>query len=92
MGRRTPRLAMRFPPHNHPVDEVVTVISGTFKLGMGGLPIRARQPRCLPAASLWCRPKMAHFAYVDEETVVRITTIEPWDLTYVNPEDNPRNT
>src|SRR5262249_58503105 len=23
------------PPHHHPVDENVTVISGTFKLGMG---------------------------------------------------------
>src|SRR4051794_36025220 len=25
----------RLPPHTHPVDEIVTVISGTSRLGMG---------------------------------------------------------
>jgi hypothetical protein len=27
---------------------------------------------------------------MDEETVVQISTIGPWGLTYVNPEDDPR--
>ena len=80
------------PPHTHPVDEVVTVVSGTFKLGMGETADQSAATP-LPAGSFFALPpKMAHFAYVEEETVVQITTIGPWGLTYVNPEDDPRKT
>lgn len=80
------------PPHTHPVDEVVTVVSGTFKLGMG----ETADPgaaTAFPAGSFFALPPgTAHFAYADEETVVQITTNGPWGLTYVNPEDDPRKT
>jgi hypothetical protein len=46
----------RVPPHTHPVDEVLTVISGTFSIGMGksadqrrGLSPRAVSTPFLPA-------------------------------------------
>jgi quercetin dioxygenase-like cupin family protein len=80
------------PPHTHPVDEVVTIISGTFNLGMGETADKnAATP--MPAGSFFALPPdMAHFAYVNEETVVQITTNGPWGLTYVNPEDDPRKT
>ena len=80
------------PPHTHPVDEVVTVVSGTFKLGMGETADKgAANP--LPAGSFFALPpNTAHFAYADEETVVQITTIGPWGLTYINPADDPRKT
>jgi quercetin dioxygenase-like cupin family protein len=80
------------PPHTHPVDEVVTVISGTFKLGMGET-ADASAATPLPAGSFFALPpETAHFASVDEETVVQITTTGPWALTYVNPADDPRKT
>ena len=80
------------PPHTHPVDEVVTIVSGTFNLGMGETADQSATTP-LPAGSFFALPpEMAHFAYVDEETVVQITTIGPWGLTYVNPEDDPRKT
>jgi quercetin dioxygenase-like cupin family protein len=80
------------PPHTHPVDEVVTVVSGTFKLGMGETADQSATTE-LPAGSFFALPpKMAHFAFTDEETVVQITTNGPWGLTYVNPEDDPRKT
>lgn len=77
-------------PHTHPVAEVVTVISGTFKLGSGETAEKDKaQP--LPAGSFFAfSPGMAHFAYTDEETVVQISSIGPWGLNYVNPEDDPR--
>ncbi len=43
------------PPHTHPVDEVVTVISGTFHLGMGETADQSKaQP--LPAGSFFALP------------------------------------
>ena len=80
-------LRLKFPagyrvaPHTHPVDEVVTVISGTFYKGMGETadPSKA-QP--LPAGSFFALPPgTAHYVFIDEETVVQISTIGPWGLT-----------
>jgi quercetin dioxygenase-like cupin family protein len=78
------------PPHTHPADEVVTVLSGTFQLGMGETADRDKaQP--LPAGSFFALPPgTAHYAFIDEDTVVQITTVGPWGLTYVNPADDPR--
>src|SRR5262245_10388443 len=80
------------PPHTHPVDEVVTVISGTGNLGMGEKADRSAT-MALPAGSFFALPpNSAHFAYFDEETVVQINTIGPWSLKYVNPADDPSKT
>ena len=78
------------PPHMHPVDEVVTVISGTFGLGMGETADQG-EARPLPAGSFFAlAPGTAHYVFIDEETVIQINTVGPWGLTYVNPEDDPR--
>jgi quercetin dioxygenase-like cupin family protein len=77
-------------PHTHPVDEVITVISGTFRMGMGETADQSKvQP--LPAGSFFALPPgTAHYVFADEETVVQISTIGPWGLTYINPKDNPQ--
>ncbi|MBD9373607.1 cupin domain-containing protein [Rhizobium sp. ARZ01] len=78
------------PPHTHPVDEVVTVISGTTNLGMGETADRSAT-MALPAGSFFAlSPETAHFAYFDEETVIQITTNGPWGIKYVNPADDPQ--
>ena len=80
------------PPHMHPVDEVVTIVSGSFKLGMGET-ADPNAANLLPAGSFFVlAPGTPHFAYADDETVVQITTNGPWGLTYVNPDDDPRKT
>jgi quercetin dioxygenase-like cupin family protein len=80
----------RVPPHTHPVDEVVTVISGTFSSGMGETADQSSaQP--LPAGSFFALPPgMAHYVFIDEGAIIQINTIGPWGLTYVNPADDPR--
>ncbi|MEX0591588.1 MAG: cupin domain-containing protein [Xanthobacteraceae bacterium] len=80
----------RIAPHSHPKPEVVTVISGTFRLGTGenADPSKA-QP--LPAGSFFAMsPGMVHYAIADEETVIQLNSTGPWSLTYVNPKDDPR--
>ena len=57
------------------------MISGTFRLGSGEAADK-NKTQALPAGSF--------FAFVDEETVVRITTTGPWGISYVNPADDPR--
>ena len=80
------------PPHTHPVDEVVTVISGTGNLGMGEKADKSAT-MALPAGSFFALPPgTAHFVFVDDETVVQITTNGPWGLKYINPADDPRKT
>jgi quercetin dioxygenase-like cupin family protein len=80
----------RVPPHTHPVDEVVTVVSGTLALGMGESADKGKA-RPLPAGSFFALPPgMAHYVFIDEETVIQISTVGPWGLTYVNPKDDPR--
>jgi quercetin dioxygenase-like cupin family protein len=77
------------PPHTHPVDENVTVISGSFQLGMGKTADQSKA-KALPAGSFFSLPPgMAHYAYIDEETVIQINTVGPWSLKYVNPDDDP---
>ncbi len=80
----------RLPPHTHPAPEIVTVISGTFRLGHGPTADRERtQP--LPAGSFFAFPPgSVHYAFIDEPTVVQINTNGPWGITYVNPADDPR--
>jgi quercetin dioxygenase-like cupin family protein len=78
------------PPHTHPKPEVVTVITGTFRLGMGDKPDKDKA-QALPAGSFFAlSPGMAHFAFADEDTVIQLNSMGPWGLTYVNAADDPR--
>jgi quercetin dioxygenase-like cupin family protein len=77
-------------PHTHPKPEIVTVISGTFRLGMGEK-AEPSKGRPLAAGSFFAlHPGMTHFAFADEDTVIQLNSAGPWTLTYVNPNDDPR--
>jgi quercetin dioxygenase-like cupin family protein len=81
----------RIPPHTHPRPERVTVISGTFNLGMGDT-FDAGKGQELPAGTYgtW-PPGMKHYVWVKGETVVQFHGEGPWTINYVNPADDPRN-
>jgi quercetin dioxygenase-like cupin family protein len=80
----------RIPPHTHPKPEIVTVISGTFRLGMGEN-ADVSKALALPAGSFFVMaPGMVHAAFADEDTVIQLNSTGPWGITYVNPKDDPR--
>ncbi|HYY96142.1 MAG TPA: cupin domain-containing protein [Pyrinomonadaceae bacterium] len=79
------------PPHWHPAVEHVTVISGTFNLGMGEK-LDKSAGRALPAGSFaFMLPGMRHFAWATGETVIQLHGQGPWKINYVNSADDPRN-
>jgi quercetin dioxygenase-like cupin family protein len=80
----------RIPAHSHPAVERVTVIKGTFRVGMGDK-FEGSALTALPAGSfLAMEPGTNHFAQAKGNTVVQVNAIGPWKLTYVNPADDPR--
>jgi len=81
----------KIPAHWHPGVERVTVLSGTFHYGMGDK-LDAQKTKGFGAGSVIVMPpKMSHFAWTTDETVVQLNTMGPWGITYVNPKDDPRN-
>jgi quercetin dioxygenase-like cupin family protein len=78
-------------PHWHPAVEHVTVISGTFNLGMGEK-FDKSAGRALAAGSFaFMPPGMRHYAWATGETVLQVHGMGPWKINYVNPADDPRN-
>ena len=92
-GDYTVRLKMpdgyRIAPHWHPKRENVTVISGTFKVGMGDQ-FREGSMASFPAGSFaYLDPDMHHYAEASGEVVVQIHGMAPVQFNYVNPKDDP---
>lgn len=81
----------RIPPHTHPKTERVTVISGTFNIGMGTT-FDQSTTQAMPAGTygFW-EADMKHFVWVKGETIVQFHGMGPWSIQYVNPADDPRN-
>jgi hypothetical protein len=80
----------RIPAHSHPVPEIVTILSGTFRLGAGSEADKEKT-QALPAGSFFAvQPGSPHFVYIDEVTVVQINSNGPWGINYVNPSEDPR--
>ena len=79
----------RINPHWHPTDEHVTVVSGTFALGMGEKFDKSKMTE-LPAGGYALLPaKMPHYAMAKTAAVVQVHGTGPFALTYVNAADDP---
>ena len=82
----------RIAPHFHPTDESVTVISGTFLVGMGDS-IDVAKALVLPTGG-FVTPgaNMHHWAVARGRTIVQVHAMGPFVLTYVNAKDDPSRT
>lgn len=92
-GDYTLRLKMpdgyRVAPHWHPQRENVTVISGTFKVGMGDTFDQGKMT-AFPAGSFaFLDPQMHHYAMASGEVIVQVHGMAPMQFNYVNPADDP---
>jgi hypothetical protein len=80
----------RIPPHFHGGVEHVTVISGTFNLGMGETFSEAGAKAMTAGAFGYWPAGMRHFAWTKGETTLQLHGMGPWTITYVNASDDPR--
>jgi quercetin dioxygenase-like cupin family protein len=92
-GDFTIRLKMpdgfRIAPHFHPERENVTVISGTFKVGMGD-DFEVNRMKAFTAGSFaFLDPDMHHYAMACGETIVQVHGRSPLQFNYINPDDDP---
>jgi quercetin dioxygenase-like cupin family protein len=77
------------PPHWHPTDEHVTVISGSLALGMGDK-VDRKASKTLTAGGYGVAPaNMHHFAWTKAGAIVQVNLMGPFAITYVNPADDP---
>src|SRR5215467_14937132 len=81
------------PPHWHPTDENVVVVSGAVTFGMGDKLMKdAATNKTLPVGGYALMPaNMNHFAYTTSESTIVLYGQGPVEFKYVNPADDPRN-
>ena len=78
-------------PHWHPTDENVTVISGTLGAGMGDKFDPAKGQLIKAGGFVRMPTGMHHFAWAKGPTIVQVHGVGPFEFSYVNPADDPRN-
>lgn len=80
----------KIAPHTHPTDEHVTVISGTFAVGMGDTFKESEMASLPPGAFVTAPAQHSHYAQAKGATVVQVNAIGPFAITYINPNDLPK--
>lgn len=78
------------PAHTHPFAEVVTVLKGAVWNGMGEKLDRQKGDKLAAGSSFTLPAGHAHYLWNEEETVVLLTATGPWNIKYINPDDDPR--
>ncbi|HEY0896727.1 MAG TPA: cupin domain-containing protein [Sphingobacteriaceae bacterium] len=88
---------LRFPanydikPHRHPGIEHVTVIEGELYAGTGSQFSRDKATLVLkPGGFVAIPPETPHFGYTRGVLILQINGTGPFDIIYVNKEDDPR--
>ena len=77
-------------PHWHPKTERLTILQGVVHLGTGAR-FDAKATKALPAGTYSSMPpKMVHFAWMEGETILQLSSMGPWQVVYANPSDDPR--
>lgn len=73
----------KIQPHTHPADEHVTVLQGTWGLGLGES-FDASRVEAIPAGSFVVIPAgTPHFLSIESETIVQVQGIGRIGMTYV---------
>jgi quercetin dioxygenase-like cupin family protein len=77
----------RIPAHWHPTDENVTVLKGTFLVGMGETFDEAKM-QTMNVGNFISMPKeMRHYALSKGESIVQVHGAGPFKVNWVNPSE-----
>lgn len=77
----------KVPAHWHPTDENVTVLKGTFLVGMGEA-FDESKLQTMNVGNFVTMPKeMRHFGLCKGETIVQVHGVGPFKVNWVNPSE-----
>ena len=77
----------KVPAHWHPTDEYVTVLKGTFRVGMGEAFDEKKLGTMNPGNFTLVPKEMRHFADCPNECIVQVHGMGPFKVNWVNPAD-----
>jgi quercetin dioxygenase-like cupin family protein len=78
------------PPHQHPIDEHVTVIQGTFVVGQGTSGKRETAVEMPAGSFILILAQTQHYVFAKGVTITQVHGVGPSGIAYVNPADDPR--
>jgi mannose-6-phosphate isomerase-like protein (cupin superfamily) len=77
------------PPHWHPTNETVKVLSGKLHYGMTDK-LMTSAKTLTPGHSVTMTAKMHHWVHAPGPATVQVSGMGPFAITYVDPKDDPR--
>jgi quercetin dioxygenase-like cupin family protein len=78
------------PPHQHPIEEHVTVVQGTFVVGMGTSGKRETAIEMATGSFILIPALTQHYVFAKGVTITQVNGNGPSGIAYVNPADDPR--
>jgi len=78
-------------PHSHPADEHVTVIAGSFYMGVGEKFDETAGKKIPKGGFAVMITGTRHFAFTKKKCIIQLHGMGPWGINYVNAADDPRN-
>jgi quercetin dioxygenase-like cupin family protein len=81
----------KVPPHFHPTDEHVTVLKGGLMMGLGEKVDKAAMHAVAVGGYFTAPATKPHYVIAKGETIIQVTAMGPFAVTYVNAADDPRN-
>jgi len=77
------------PPHSHPRDELVKVVSGKLHYGMGDK-LMSGAKTLTARHSVTMKATMNHWVHAPAPATVQVSGMGPFEITYVDSKDDPR--
>ena len=77
------------PPHWHPRQERVTILSGAVDLGFGTVANKDSVKRYRAGSFYVNPPKVMHYLFFPEATEMQMTGVGPWELLTTDPNAPP---
>ncbi len=78
------------PPHWHPTNELVRVVSGKLHYGMADKLDMANAKTLAAGHTVTMKAKMNHWVHAPTATTIQVSGKGPFQITYVDPKDDPR--
>src|SRR5947208_7368765 len=78
------------PAHHHPTEERVTVVSGRLGYGMSDKLDKAKAKTLTAGHHVVMKAEMNHWVFARSPTTIQVSGKGPFQITYVDPKDDPR--